>query len=408
MLDAFPDIEPWGADNLEPARLIADAKSNVVLTNALGWVARALYGGGLEYGYRKSGPDGKAIFVQASIPQIDAVLHCSVIAEQLYRGFASMRVLGNAFPELILSKDRKSIVRIFYLDASYCRLSKMADDRGHEAVWVDANWALQLGRPNRKGAHIVPCVTMDGKGIEHEWIKAQDGWKYAIPGICMPTLGRSYYGEPEWASIRATGWLEYANQIPKFKAAYLRNASHIKYVIHVPISWWQWKYPDWESKTDAQRMELRKLEHERFDTFLTGVENAGKSIMLTYRDDPAFHAQGYSRWSIEALDRKVIEGILTDDVLETTQMLHTAAGVDGTLVGNSPGAKMGAGSGSDKREAFNIFMALTTFDQEMVLRPLEIMAAYNGFPGLKFRIGSRFLQLLSDVTPSNRNADAVQ
>jgi hypothetical protein len=89
-------------------------------------------------------------------------------------------------------------------------------------------------------------------------------------------------------------------------------------------------------------------------------------------------------------------------------MLHTAVGVDGSLVGNSPGSKLGAGSGSDKHEAFNIFMALSTIDQQILLRPLEVMAAYNGHPDISFRFSSRFIQQLSSVTPSNRNTkDAV-
>jgi hypothetical protein len=126
--------------------------------------------------------------------------------------------------------------------------------------------------------------------------------------------------------------------------------------------------------------------------------------MLTFQDDPNFLANGYTQWKIDIIDRKVIEGILTNDVLETTQMIHTAVGVDGTLVGNSPGSKMGGGSGSDKREAFNIFTALSTVDIDILTRPLEVMAEYNGFPGVKFRMNTRFMQLLSNVTPSNRDA----
>lgn len=400
-----PLLEAWGPDNLYPNKLLADAATNPVLSNALGWVSKAIYAGGIEYGIM----DAEGNFQKVVIPELDAIFKASSFPKQLYMGISSMKVLGNAFPEFILSKDRKKIVRISFIDASFCRWSKFKDN-GHEFCYVDANWDLNFGRVYLETTTIpVDAIRLDGYGQEAQWMKEQREYKYIMPGVYLPTLGRRYYAVPQWASIRESGWLSYANQIPKFKEAYLNNASHIKYVIHVPFSWWLWKYPKFESLSAEERQQIRKEEHDRFDSFLVGYENAGKSIMLTYRDDPSFQQQGYTQWKIETIDKKVIEGILTDDVLETTQMIHTAVGVDGTLVGNSPGSKMGGGSGSDKREAFNIFMRLTTPEQEILFRPLEVMAEYNGYPNIKFRLDSRFLETLNQVTPSKRdNQDAVQ
>jgi hypothetical protein len=399
--ELFPlsdEIEYWGLDNLEPHRLLQEVGKNSVLTNALWFVTRALYGGGLEYGYS----DGE-VFTKAKIAEIDAILRASNMPAQMMKGISGFKILANSFPEFILSKDRKKIVRFSYLSSETCRWSKAIASKGYQYCYSDANWDLNFGRLDKDTAIQIDAVTAEGYGAEAEWMRDQKGFKFVMPGIKLPVMGRYNYSLAQWASILQTEWLEYANQIPKFKKAYLKNASHIKYVIHVPLSWWLWKYPDWESKTKKEQLEIRTEEHDRFDKFLSGVENAGKSLLLTYRDDPAFQQQGYTQWKIEALDKKVIEGILTDDVLETTQMIHTSVGVDGSLVGNSPGSKMGSGSGSDKREAFNIFMALSTSDQDMLLRPLEVMAEYNGFPDLKFQFNNRFLQLLSKITPSQRN-----
>ena len=63
------ELEYWGPDNLEPEHLLRDIASNSVLNDALSWKVKALYSGGLQYGYS----DGEA-FSPASIPQVDAML----------------------------------------------------------------------------------------------------------------------------------------------------------------------------------------------------------------------------------------------------------------------------------------------------------------------------------------------
>lgn len=398
------ELEYWGDDNLEPQHLLKDIKSNAVLRNALNWSVRALYSGGVEYGYLE-GEDQMAI---QRIDKIEEFLQRSRIADQLVRGLMGFKLLGNAFPEYILSRDRKTITRISYLDSSQCRWGKYSANSGYSRCYVSASWDYYRGRLNDEYTIQVPTIDIDGWGQESYWLKEVKGYKYILPDVCFPSLGNSYYADPAWTSIRESGWLTYANQIPKFKESYLKNASHIKYAVHVPESWWLWKYPDWEELTPEERKKLRIDEHKRFDKFLVGVENAGRSIMMTFRDNADFKAQGYTKWEIQVIDKKVIEGILTDDVLETTQMIHNAVGVHGTLVGSSPGSKLGAGSGSDQKQAYNIFMALSQADQDILLRPLEIAAEYNGFKGLKFRIRNRLIADLKDITPSKREVqDAI-
>jgi hypothetical protein len=298
---------------------------------------------------------------------------------------------------------------VSYLDSSYCRWSKFQENGGFQECIVNANWDLNLGRYADKYTIKVPAIEMDGMGFEAEWMAEQGGAKFVQPFVNYPTLGRSYYAAPLWASLRKNGWLTYANQIPTFKTSYLKNAAHIKYAVHVPESWWKWKYPDWDALDKDKRHELRKAEHTRFDQFLSGVQNAGKMLMMTFRDDPSFQAQGYTKWQIQVIDSKVLDGILKDDVLETTQMIHSAVNIDSTLLGVSPGAKMGSGSGSDKKQAYNIFMGISKADQDILMRPLEIAAEYNGFPNLKFRMKNMLIADLKEITPANRNVkDDIQ
>lgn len=391
------EIEYWGTDNLEPQKLLKDIEPNVVLSGAIDWAVRALYSGGLVYGYEEDGE-----IVRQSIPVIERMLKVSNINRQLLYGLMGLKMLGNAFPEFVKTRDGNAIARVSYLDSSYCRWSKFDGSAGFKNCIVNANWDLSLGRYTDQYTIHVPAIQMDGIGFEAEWMAEQEGSKFILPFVNYPTLGRSYYSSPVWAALRKSGWLTYANQIPTFKTSYLKNAAHIKYAVHVPESWWKWKYPDWDSLSVEKRQENRKTEHKRFDSFLSGVENAGKMLLMTFRDDPAFQSQGYTKWQIQVIDSKVLDGILKDDVLETTQMIHSAVGVDPTLLGVSPGSKMGAGSGSDKKQAYNIFMGVSKADQDILMRPLEIAAEYSGFPNLKFAIRNMLIADLKDITPKDR------
>jgi hypothetical protein len=51
----------------------------------------------------------------------------------------------------------------------------------------------------------------------------------------------------------------------------------------------------------------------------------------------------------------------------------------------SEGGKMGAGSGSDKREVYNIEISSNTMDQNILLEPLNWISRYNGW-GVTFYI----------------------
>lgn len=401
------EIECWGDDNLEPQHLVKAFKSNSVLRSALDFIVRALYNGGLEYGYTQMDEKGEKSFTPQRIPEIETMLKCSNHKRQAVKALFDLKVTGNCFPEVILTKDRKKVAMINFNQSPYCRWSTAMDNGRNAFCHISANWDINAGRIMDPKEIIVPVL--DNTFDEIEALREAKGYKYIIPEVNYPTIGNSYYSEPVWNAIRTSGWLEYANQIPEFKKNYLENASHIKYVIHVPVSWWKWKYNDWDSLKPAKKKELITKNHQNFDKFLKGKENAGKSLMLTFQDDPEMIKHGYTKWDIQLVDKKVVDKILGGDLLDITQMIYQSVGVHATLLGGAPGASnLGAGSGSDQREAYNIFMALATIDQDIIAKPFELAAEYNGYPNLKFRFNSRLIAALKEITPSKRqeqNAD---
>ena len=65
-----------------------------------------------------------------------------------------------------------------------------------------------------------------------------------------------------------------------------------------------------------------------------------------------------------------------------------------------PGGKLGAGSGSDKREAFTILSALKKHDRETTIEIFEFIQQYNNWdPSIKFGFENTILTTL-DANPT--------
>ncbi len=119
---------------------------------------------------------------------------------------------------------------------------------------------------------------------------------------------------------------------------------------------------------------------------MAGTDGAGKSIMTITMPDPQNPGNTIKVFTVTAVDDKIKSGLYIEDSQEASSHIYTALQVDPTLSGISPGKQMGAGSGSDKRVAFNVFSALHKFHRDLLLEVLNLVRDYNGWPAdLEFR-----------------------
>ncbi|MGB2434553.1 MAG: hypothetical protein ACPIB5_00450, partial [Flavobacteriaceae bacterium] len=70
---------------------------------------------------------------------------------------------------------------------------------------------------------------------------------------------------------------------------------------------------------------------------------------------------------ITPLQNPLKDGEFLGDNGEASSHILYALDLDPTLKGHTPGAGLGSGSGSDKREAFNMFLTLTNVHQKIIL-----------------------------------------
>jgi hypothetical protein len=366
----------WGVNDSYPNEVYEQCSTNSIIPSTINWKSRTLRSGGVRYGIISGyKPDGTEIFEPIEHSEIEEFLEHNDIELYFEEALSDLIWFAHAYAELGIQKDRKKISSIVAQEATFCRLAKQDKTTGKiSKVYIDANFKSKKTASKVKSVALVnpywDPVGNTRKGKEDK----------VIYPISIGSPGKVYYQVPDWHSILNDNWLDVANQIPKFKSYLMKNQMSIKYVIHVPESWWEWKYPGFNSSnkySKEERQKIMKEEMTRFNNLITGVENTGKSIVLTFKSD--VNKNEYTKWEIKALESGKNSGEYMEESQEASSHILYALGVDGTLIGSTPGKSIGAGSGSDKRVAWNIFIINNKPLQDKLLKPLDFITKYNNW-----------------------------
>lgn len=378
-------VSPWGDDNIFPQNAIEAAYKSTIIPPVLEWKVKALYSGGLVYGTAEDDPKtGSQILKPKVDKEINDWLKRVQANKVLLKLCSDFYWFYNIFPELVLNKGRDYIENIGAGEAAYSRwgLQNPNNKNKIERLYISANWT---GKSLPTSVVDIPVLDVNYDAV-NKLRARKDGFIYCYP-VSYPTPGRSYYQVAAWDTLRQSGWQDLAKSIPLFKKSLMANQLSIKYHIETSESWWTWKYKDFQTLTPAKRTELIQAELKNFNSILSGEANAGKSILSVFQSDPHTRKE-YAGWRITPIDDKFKDGMYLEDSQEASSHHYSALGVDPTLLGNAPGKGMGAGSGSDKRVAKNIYVSGLKADQDIILEPFQFIADYNKWsdkiPGLTF------------------------
>lgn len=393
-------IAYWGDDNLFPQNVIADVEFNTIIGPVLDAKVRALYSSGLAT-YRKTGYDDNGDPILKRVDYQPFVDFCkrNSMTRYLIESITDFYYFYNCFPEFVLSKDRKQITHLTSQAAEECRWELQDDNGSINYCYINASWEM-FSNENDKYTVVVP--TFDPYFDPIETLRERtDSWKYIYP-LSYPTPGKKYYQLAHWNAIRKSGWLDLAKAIPEFKKALMENQLSIKYHIKIPDYWWKWKFPEWDKYTADKRKVCIEEEIKKFNTALKGTKGAGSTFMSTFRFNEQTGKE-YPGWIIEPLDDKLKDGVLIEDSQEASTHILFALGFDGTLIGNTPGKGMGAGSGSDKKAAYNIHLAMCQSHEDILLEPIRFIHDFNGWdPEIVYKFPRNFLKDDNQKTPSQR------
>jgi hypothetical protein len=382
-------------------------KRNSLIHPTLAWQSNQLAACNLIYGtIRGFDKNMNEIFEPLQIPEIDEFLDANDMELYMEETLRDLKWWSHAFPEFRLNEERSRIVSLSVYDALHCCFSEQNTTTGNkDYVYVSANWPRERGETWMKIKCLDPYWNVNGQ------IANSKQTEFIYP-LSFSSPGRIYIQDTPWHRIIDSNWLDVAEAIPLFKKYLMEHQMTIKYVIHVPLSWWKWKYPKWESLSPEEKSTVRKKELSTFEGALTGVKKTGKTLMLTFNDNA--NGKQYTKWEVQELKGSSLgDGAYIEDSKEASEHILFSLAQHASLMGNTPGKGMGAGSGSDIRVSNNVFFINNRPFINKAKKPYEKITSFNGWVGPKkekvvWRAANYFIETTDtkkEISQSNGNQD---
>lgn len=365
----------WGDDNLFPQNVLKDLELNSIALRALEKRKNVHYGRGIvAYREIKDVVTGEEKKERVKDPEILEFFRNNRINLQWIDLIGSLEVFANAFPEFVLNKEGTKINRVFVKDPAYCRYERMNEKSGRiEKLFYSAIWDRN---PSKDDGTLAEIPTFNPYKVRDDG--SYPDKKFVNP-VFYKSFNKSYYHLAVWNGVRSGGWMDIANKVPKLKMALMKNQMTIKYHVEIPNDYFLKRFPE-PDYTKKQREAKRQEMEDNLNKFLTDVENSGKSL-VTYAMFDQITKTNFPGWKINVIENKLKDDAYLPDSQAANSEILFAIGVDPSLIGGSgvPGGKLGAGSGSDKREAFWMLNAEMGPYRQISLEPLYFIRDFNGW-----------------------------
>ena len=364
----------WGPNNDLPQDVINLVSKNTVAPKALLFKIKSIYGRGIIPCYVEVDGNGSEKVTIADDPEINTFFKRNNIRKFMLELITDYVWFANAFPEVILNKSRDKIVEVYSNEATYCRWEKIdPKTRKIQNCYVSANWPWPFDYQYVKVPALDPYDPVND-------IRNGSAYKY-IMNVSMPSPGKSYYQIPAWDGARTSGWLDVANEIPRFKKAMFNKQMSLKYHVEIPYDHWEKKWTAMKNKpTEEEKIKIIVDELKKMDDLLAGAENAGKAFFSHYGVD-AVSKKEIPGWKITPIDDVFKDGKWLPDSAAANSEILFAIGVDPSIMGAGMpgGGAYTGGSGSDKRESRKLKQANLYRERNVTLQLLNLISFLNGW-----------------------------
>ena len=390
-------IQLWGDDNLYPESVVKTSRKNAIIPSIVDKFSRAIYGSGLVCGVR----DDAGKFIPKNFPEFKEFKRMSDPLTYLHRATRDFLYFNQPVPEFILSSDRAKIVSLNAQHSANVRWEKMDNKGLINFAYLNAQWAEQKDTDDTTIP--IPVVHQSYDTVSQIQNLGDKAFNVIYKYQTFSEL-EHYYPAVDWHAAFTSGWVDVANDIPQFKRYLMRNLATVNYEIRIKDWYWKRRFKGFETMDDSEKITHRKTVYNELNKFITGIEMAGKSLLVDvwtsapgYQLDPKFGAS----FEIVPVDSTDFTGKFNQDVQEANTMIMFAMGLDPSLFGSMPGTERSGGS--DKREAYNIWITLIDLYAHIILKPYEIIRDYNGWnPDMEFSFGHSILQTLDQITQDKR------
>jgi hypothetical protein len=388
----------WGTNNQYPNSIIEIARKNAIIPSIIDKFSRAIYGSGLITGTI----DEAGKFTPKKFPEFEAFRRLSDPLAYLHRATRDFLYFNQPLPQFTLSNDKTKIVALEAQHSAHLRW-EMQDEKTHKINYGYLNAQWNLVPEGDSSTVILPVVHQSYNTVEQ--IQKLPKNQY----ICLYKFQtfselEYYYPAVDWHSVITSGWVDVANDIPRFKQYLMRNLATVNYEIRIKDWYWDRRFKGFKTMDETEKITCRKKVYNELNKFITGIEMTGKSLLV----DVWTSAPGYiedikkgSSFELVPVDSTDFSGKFNQDVQEANTMIMFAMGLDPSLFGAMPGTERSGGS--DKREAYNIWITLIDLYAHIILKPFEIIRDYNGWDAdMEFSFGHAILQTLDQVSVKDR------
>jgi len=379
--DKTAEIASWGSKNNYPQEILKAVRPNGSASSGLRFLRKAHYGNGLVL-VRDVSNEGKKetkMVDFTEVPDIQTFFLKSQMNRFWKETIADLEYFSIAFPEYILSDNFQTINKVRRQKTAWCRFSLPNPENNLvEYVYISEKFGKESVATTSEYVEEVPLIDSYWSPDQvKEYCKVNNIKKFIRP-VFYPLIDEAMYPKSEWHAVVESGWLEVANSVPALKKSLFANQMTIKYLVEINELYFQKIYNEqWTKFSPDERIEIRRKVVDAVNESLSGNDNAGKSIQsMKFIED----GKEYSAVTITAIDDKLKDGSYLPEAEAANSEVLFALGVDPSLIGAGiPGGKLGAGSGSDKREAFTILSALFKTNRETTLEVYDFISQYNGW-----------------------------
>lgn len=401
------EVAFWGEANDFPQQVIEKAELDTELPPLLDWKGRVLQGRevvavNLVWNEEKKDFDVQRINDQ----EINDFLAFRTFKRYWREACVDFSWFANFFPDMIKNVGLDKIAYLGVHEASWCRWNKQNDKGVTTVCFVSSNWpAAKTTDPATMKFPVVDPY--DPQVVEK--IQKDKRIKRFVWPASYPTPGKAYYPSAPWTSFLFSEWYKLKQLIPKMKVSLIQKILSAKWILSIPVNYWPSVHPDWEKKTPEERLTIKKAKVKEISDTITGVDNAGKLILVEVGFDQ--NGKEIPGWKLEPITDTIKDGQYLEDSNEASMHGMRGLGTDPALVGDGPGKSNNGASSSDKRIAFNIFVALLGPYREVLFEPLYFIAEFNGwlarFPNLRFKVLEIELQTLDKEHATSKETNPV-
>lgn len=376
---------PWYDDNDFPQKADETITGTSVLKRTIGDLTKVTLGQGIyPCTIDDILPNGQEKQTLIKDPLLTNQLQGYVIRRYLAKSCYDLHSYGSYFVQFIPNIEGTKILKLNPVNSLKCRL-EMFDNKGNiNNVLISGKW------PDAEANDIQSYMLLDEiDPFEHLNILKEEGAlknNTVFMQVKNDFSSNDFYPMPDWYSAKP--WIDITQKVPKIINAGIDNVLNIFFLIKIPASYWNWKYPEDEFDTAKERRDRIQADITKLENEFTSVENAKKALITHFGIN---EGDNEDKWDIEILQPKFSqENFVTSNAADTQIAIAGGYSPDllGLMYGNSKG-------GSMQRELLLLQYALSWNTRQKLADPIEMMLKFNGADeNLQLRFRNTFLTTL--------------